>query len=276
MKLFLAGLVAAAAAMSTVAVPAQSAPVASAQAAASADPVKALKAQLVAGKGVKITETSSITVDATIDGQSMQVKVSTRTAGALAFGKGKVAAADLRVRMSSRVNGSRPSYRVVAEGRNAYVTNPGIAKALPSGRSWVHEKTSERENSILTNGITPADLQFMLKNSTMVTTGEYEGTASLVDFQQDKNAGEGTVEFRLYFDKNNLLTRTVVNSTTYPDEGSSAYDQMIFRTDTRYSGWGAKVKITAPAAAKVISEKKLNAKTRKAVVKAGYPDGGPF
>ena len=40
--------------------------------------------------------------------------------------------------------------------------------------------------------------------------------------------------------------------------------------------WGVKVKIAAPAAGKVTSEKKLDAKTRKAVMKAGYPESGPF
>lgn len=271
MKHFFAGLVAAAVAVCAIAVPAQAASLQ----AAPADQVKALKAQLVAGKGVKISESSSITVDFTANDQAMQVQVTTRTVGTLAFGKGKVAAADLRLRMSSRQSGSEPPYRVIAEGRNAYVTNPGIAKALPSGRSWVQSKTSGRENSVLNLGVTPAELQYMLDNAQEVTTGEYEGTATLADFRQDKS-GEGNVEFHLYFDKHNLLTRTVIDTTAYPRGDSTSFDQMVFHTDTKYSGWGAKVKITAPAASKVISEKKLNAKTLKAVIKAGYPEGGPF
>lgn len=270
MKHFFAGLVAAAAAVCAVTVPAQAATVQ----AAPADQVKVLKAQLVPGKGVKIAESSSITVDFTVNDQAMQVQVTTRTVGSLAFGKGNVAAEDLRIRRSSRQQGPNPPYRVIAVGRNAYVTNPGIAKALPSGRSWIQSKTSGRENAEM--DVTPADLQFMLDNSSEVTTGEYEGTATIADFRRDKSAGEGNVEFHLYFDKNNLLTRTVIDTTAYPDGDSTAYDQMVFHTDTKYSGWGAKVKITAPAASKVISEKKLNAKTLKAVIKAGYPKGGPF
>ncbi|WP_433514216.1 hypothetical protein ACQP2T_00465 [Nonomuraea sp. CA-143628] len=275
MKLLFAGLVATAAAVSVVAVPAQAASVASVQA-APVDPVKALKAQLTPGKGVKITESSSITLDFTTGDQAMQVQVNTRTAGTLAFGKGNVAAADLRVRMSSRQQGPKPPYRVIAEGRNAYVTNAGIAKALPSGRSWIQSKADGRENSVLGMGVTSAELQFMVKNASEVATGEYQGTAKLTDFRHDKSAGEGNVEFHLYFDQHNLLTRTVVDTTAYPDGDSTAYDQMVFHTDTKYSGWGAKVKIAAPAAGKVISEKKLNAKTRKAAIKAGYPESGPF
>lgn len=275
MKLFFAGLVATAAAVCAVAVPAQAASVTSVQA-APVDLAKALKAQLVPGKGVKITESSSITLDFTANDQAMQVKVSTSTVGTLAFGKGNVAAADLRVRMSSRQKGANPPYRVIAEGRNAYVTNAGIAKALPSGRSWIQSKASGRENTVLDMGVTPAELQFMLDNASEVATGEYQGTATLADFRHNKSAGEGNVEFHLYFDAHNLLTRAVVDTTAYPDGDTAAYDQMVFHTDTRYSGWGAKVKIAAPAAGKVISEKQLNAKTRKAVIKAGYPDSGPF
>ncbi|WP_433247303.1 hypothetical protein ACQPYK_46785 [Streptosporangium sp. CA-135522] len=275
MKLFFAGLVATAATVCAVAVPAQAASVASVQA-APADPVKALKAQLVPGKSVKVTESSGVTLDFTADDRSMQVRVSTHTVGTLAFGKGNVAAADLRVRMSSRQKGPNLPYRVIAEGRNAYVTNAGIAKALPSGRSWIQSKTSGHENAVLDMGVTPAELQFMLNNASEVETGEYQGTAKLADFRHDKSAGEGDVEFHLYFDEHNLLTRTVVDTTAYPDGGTAAYDQMVFHTDTKYSGWGAKVKIAAPAASKVISEKKLNAKTRKAVIKAGYPESGPF
>ncbi|GAA2205428.1 hypothetical protein GCM10009850_008860 [Nonomuraea monospora] len=269
MKLFFAGL----AAVCAMALPAQAA---SAQIAAAADPVKVLKAQLVPGKGVKVTESSSITLDFTVDDQAMQVQVNTRTSGTLAFGKGSVRGADLRVRMSTRQKGASPAYRVVAEGGNAYVTNAGIAKALPGVRCWVHAKTSARENSVLDMGVTPASLQFMLKNASEVATGEYAGTSSLADFSNDKSAGEGNVEFRLYFDGRNRLTRAIVDTTTSPDDDSTAYDQMAFHTDTRFSGWGAKVKITPPAAGKVVSEKKLDAKTRKAVIKAGYPESGPF
>lgn len=275
MKLFFAGLVATAAAVCAVAVPAQAESVASVQA-APVDPLKALKAQLVPGKGVKITELSSITLDFTSNDQAMQVQVNTRTVGTLAFAKGNVATADLRVRMSSRQKGPNPPYRIIAEGRNAYVTNAGIAKALPSGRSWIQSKASGPENAVLNVGVTPTELQFMLDKASEVATGQYEGTATLTDFRHDKSAGKGNVEFHLYFDEHNLLTRTVVDTTTYPDDDSTAYDQMAFHTDTKYSGWGAKVKIAAPAASKVISEKKLNAKTRKAVIKAGYPESGPF
>jgi hypothetical protein len=275
MKLFFAGIVATAAAVCAVAVPAQAASVASVQA-APADLVKTLKAQLVPGKGVKITESSSITLDFTVNDQAMQVRVNTRTVGALAFGKGNGTAADLRVSMSSRQKKSDPPYRVIAEGRNAYVTNAGIAKALPSGRSWIQSKASGPQNVLLDMGVTPAELKFMLDKSSEVATGEYEGTATLADFRHNKSAGEGNVEFHLYFDEHKLLTRTVVDTTAYPEDDSTAYDQMAFHTDTKYSGWGAKAKITAPAASKVISEKKLNAKTRKAVIKAGYPESGPF
>ncbi|MEU7863696.1 hypothetical protein [Nonomuraea sp. NPDC049141] len=275
MKLFLAGLVATAAAVCAVAVPAQATSVASVQA-APADPVKALKAQLISGKGVKITESNGITLDFTSDDQAMQVQVTTQTVGTLAFDKGNVAAADLRVRMSSRQKGSNPPYRVIAQGRNAYVTNAGIAKALPSGRSWIQSKADGPENALLNMGATPAELQFMLDNASEVATGQYQGTATLAKFRHDKSAGEGNVEFSLYFDEHNLLTRTVVDTTAYPDGDSTAYDQMAFHTDTKYSDWGIKVKIATPAASKVIREKKLNAKTRKTVIKAGYPESGPF
>ncbi|MGI5493257.1 hypothetical protein [Microtetraspora malaysiensis] len=275
MKLFFTGLVAMAAAVCAVAEPAQAASVASVQA-APVDPVKALKAHLVPGKGVKITESSGITLDFTANDQAMQVQVNTRTVGTLAFGKGNVAAADLRVSMSSRQKGPNLPYRVIAEGRNAYVTNAGIAKALPSGRSWIQSKASGHENAVLHKGVTPAELQFMLNNASEVATGEYQGTATLADFRHDKSAGEGNVEFHLYFDEHNLLTRTVVDTTAYPNGDTTAYDQMVFHTDTKYSGWDAKVKVAAPAASQVISEKKLNAKTRKAVIKAGYPENGPF
>ncbi|YCK32597.1 hypothetical protein ACNF49_00365 [Actinomadura sp. ATCC 39365] len=272
MKLFFAGLATTAAIVGAAAVPAQAASPATTQA-APADAVKALKAQLLPGKSVKIDQLSSITVDFSVDDQAMQVQVNTRTNGTLAFGKGKVAAADLRIRMSSR-QGTEPPYRVVAEGRNAYVTNPGIVKALPAGRSWIGSRTGERENAILRMGVTPADLKFMLDNSSEVATGEYQGTATLAAYRHDKSAGEGSVEFHLYFDKNNLLSRAVVDSTSSSD--GDAYRQMAFHTDTKYSGWGAKAKITAPAAGKVVNEKKLTPKTRRAVIKAGYPETGPF
>ncbi|TYB65993.1 hypothetical protein FXF51_17480 [Nonomuraea sp. PA05] len=83
---------------------------------------------------------------AAVDDQAMQVQVNTRTSGTLGFGKGSVCGADLRVSMSTRQKGAGPPYRVVAEGRNAYVTNAGIAKT----RSWVHAKTSGRETAFST------------------------------------------------------------------------------------------------------------------------------
>ncbi|TYB65994.1 hypothetical protein FXF51_17485 [Nonomuraea sp. PA05] len=57
-----------------------------------------------------------------------------------------------------------------------------------------------------------------------------------------------------------------------PDGDSTAYDQMTFHTDTRFSGCGG----CSTAAGRVVSEKKLDAKTRKAVIKAGHPESGPF
>ena len=270
MKLFFAGLVATAAAVCAVAVPAQAESVASVQA-APVDPLKALKAQLVPGKGVKITELSSITLDFTSNDQAMQVQVNTRTVGTLAFAKGNVATADLRVRMSSRQKGPNPPYRIIAEGRNAYVTNAGIAKALPS----VVPGSSRRPVGPKTLSSTSASLQ---RNCSSCWTRHQKvapanmSTPHSLTSGTTSPPGKATSSSACTSMNTTCSPAQSIDTTTYPDDDSTAYDQMAFHTDTKYSGWGAKVKIAAPAASKVISEKKLNAKTRKAVIKAGYPE----
>ncbi|MGP3958563.1 hypothetical protein ACTWPT_21345 [Nonomuraea sp. 3N208] len=237
MKRMLAGVVLATTATLVAGTPAMAA--APAAQAAPVDPLKALKKQYVAGHGVRISETSSLK----IDGKSAS---SQKTTGALAFGKSGVVASDL----SSRGTGSL-SNRMISIGGHTYVQGGLYSEDLPEGKKWVRYKggaSGTTPNQPL-DIFEPKVLKALVTKAKSVKSGTYKGSMTYKElfklYGEDIKGALGKIklDYALMVNSKGLITRL----TTGYSLDFGVLGKMKGVTDTRYTGWGAKIKIKAPA-----------------------------
>jgi hypothetical protein len=238
MRRIIAGLAVAVAATLVTVAPAQAAP---------ANPVKALKKQFSPGHGVRVAETSRTYVN----GKEGAV---TRTTGSFAFGASGVVASDLSNRIKTPKGAKESTYNVLASARtvsvggHTYARGGLFAAELPEGKKWVrYEGGSAGTTSQLINILDPRVLKGVLAKA-KPSKGDYRGTITvkeLVGLSGDKLGGELgkiKVSFLLDADSRGLITRVVSDWTI--DFGILGASKSV--TDTRYTGWGAKIKIVAP------------------------------
>lgn len=242
MKRIIAGLAIATAATLVTVAPAQAAPV---------NPVKTLKKHFVPGHGVRISETTRNYVD----GKETAV---TRTTGAFAFGRSGVVASDLTTRFKAPKGAKDPasslasalrSSRTISVGGHVYAQGGVFSESLPEGKKWVRypgDRTGSADQLI--DALNPKVLALALANAKPVK-GDYRGTitykelAKLYKLKAPGRIGAITIKYLLDTDAKGQVARVVSEWTL--DFGLLGTSRSV--TETRYTGWGSKVTIKAPA-----------------------------
>ncbi|MBE1590089.1 hypothetical protein ACFPOI_03595 [Nonomuraea angiospora] len=234
MKRVLAAAVAAAALLT--AAPAQ---------AATPDPVKALKKQLVPGHGVKVSELS----------RSMgkgKKPTALRVTGTFEFGASGVVASDVILRGSFLKPSEKIDFRAVTVGNQAYVQSEALTKTLPEGKTWLLMGDASRASGTFhpLDIFQPAQLKGLLSHAKSSTGRLYRGTLTTKQTAKLRGLYFGpSVDYRLSVDSTGLPSRF------FTGVKSSSSSETV---DTRYSDWGHKVTIKAPPEELVISSEELN------------------
>ncbi|WP_084961649.1 hypothetical protein [Thermoactinospora rubra] len=242
-----------------------------ARAAAPADPVEALAKIQTAGKGVSFTERVTY-----VEGKTRDVQL--RREGRLAFRKGGIAASDITAKLNIKASDlpedatelgktmATPE-RTIYVGSTAYISGGMTSTVLPHDKSWV--KIADRPaGGILgqfaqpINVAEPATLKALLKIGTKTASG-YQGEITMGQLRKasawtrasfpgkpDREQLQEILTWRLTLDSRGLPARLV----------TQVVDTYLGRTtiyDTRYTGWGATVKITPPPADQAITIEEL-------------------
>ncbi|MFI9554201.1 hypothetical protein [Nonomuraea endophytica] len=245
-----------------------------AQAAAPKDPVVALKKQFVAGTGVKF-------VDRTILANRGQREIFMRRTGTFAFSKAGLAASDITGKFNFKqsdlpedapdlLKGLFAAERTIRVGTTSYISGGMFGTMLPEDKTWI--KFPKGPTGGLTglygqmvNITEPNTLKTLLKSGKAIKGG-YAGAitvgqlnkvsawyrASLFD-KPTKKQQKAVISWKLQLDGKGLPKRLV---TTYSPVaiGMDAEGKETLSVDTRYTGWGSKVTITAPPADDVTTE----------------------
>ncbi|GGL28130.1 hypothetical protein [Planomonospora parontospora] len=265
MKRVIAGIAAATVTTSVAATPAQ---------ASSADPVKVLKSQFAAGKGVKFTDVTTTTEFA---GSTSFLK---RT-GSFQFGRTGIVASDVTTKITTdELSWVSPSVlwrlgeseRTIRIGTDSYYS--GSTWKPSKGKTWIKHQDGMTAglsgwSSQLVNPIEPATLKVLITKGKR-TGRTYSGKISfgalakvspwLRNADLIKMSGEEKREvlrFTLTLGTNGLPQRLV---TVYPQKthgGKEAgHEDRRLSVETRYTGWGSRVSIKAPPASKTDLMKK--------------------
>ncbi|WP_345557732.1 hypothetical protein [Nonomuraea rosea] len=245
----IAGAVVAAMTVLVAATPAQ---------AQAADPLQALKAKLGAGKGVKFTDVTSLLQDS-------EKTTFLRRTGKAQFGKSGIVASDISADVRSHTGGifdymqNVTSGRTIWMGKKSYSTAPFFS-AVPEGKKWVREPIATTGGwtgtySQLVNPAEPATLKVLLKGkkqgrsySGKLTYAALEKVSPWFRASLPLGRGDKTVlEYELTLGPDNLPRRLVTAhlAASHVAENVAVGDGKI-STETRYTGWGAKVRISAP------------------------------
>jgi hypothetical protein len=223
--------------------------------AAPKDPVKAVKAHLVAGHGVRFSET----VKQVGDGTSSVV---VRRSGTLQFGKGKVVASDVTGTFASG-KGGKPE-RTITIGRTSWTSGGLYRSGLPKGKTW-YKGSSALAGGGITGLVTqvvdaaePSTLAALVKNGKRGKSG-YSGTLTIKELAKVSRslraakpifaAPDTDIRYDLTLDRKGLPSRL---STSWQAAGLAALggEDRTYKVETRYRGWGARVSIKPPPAAK--------------------------
>jgi hypothetical protein len=259
MKRILAGLALASSAAFMTAAPAQ--------AAAPADPVKALKKQYAAGHGVRVSETSRTTVYGRAAGP-------TTTTGAFGFDKSGIVSADLRTRAKGHGATLNPP-RMVTVGKYVYAQGGLFSEELPEGKKWVRYQNDAGRPTTGAQVIDifePKVLKAIVSKAKSFKGGTYRGAITFGDLSKiysqkiDKRLGKVKISYALGVNSKGLVTG--VRSEYTMDFG--LLGKTTSTVSTRYTGWGAKITIKAPPADQVIDVSELGADTE---VPQEIPDG---
>ncbi|MEU1721647.1 hypothetical protein ACNF49_52845 [Actinomadura sp. ATCC 39365] len=261
MKRIIAGLALASAAALVTATPAQAAP---------ADPAKALKKQYVAGHGVRFTETSRSSMDGKSTG-------ATKTSGVLEFGKSGIVASDVRNHATGKddVYASLMPSRIITLGKHVYAQGGLYSEGLPEGKKWVrYPDTGLRistSNQML-DVFEPKVLQALVSHAASTKGGIYRGSVTVKELGKiygqsvNKKVAKVKVSYLLAVNSKGLVTRVVSDWTL--DYGILGTSHST--TETRFTGWGVKVKVKAPPADQVTDVADLG---DDSTVPQNIPDG---
>ncbi|MFI7420749.1 hypothetical protein [Nonomuraea sp. NPDC049684] len=237
MKKTMITALAACACVLTATAPAQAAP---------KDPVRALKAKLAAGHGVRFTETTMLS-------GPNKGKIQSRK-GTFQFNAKGVAASDI-----TATPVGRPRERTISIGNVSYTSGGMWADRMPEGKSWLKSK------ALLGGGsgfhgqvINPAEPTTL---AALVRKGRLRGSTltGKITFKELEKASRwfgASIPLRMHDDTKVSYTLTLNSAGLVSRVRSSYAATGIFDTnqfeggtitiDSRFTGWGAKVSIKAP------------------------------
>ncbi|WP_062437012.1 hypothetical protein [Herbidospora daliensis] len=234
-----------------------------AQAAAPKDPVKAVRAMLLPGKGVTFTDVTDLV---TLDDGGVAVQ---RRTGALMFGRGKIAASDITATWEKGPLGdSHNDGRTIRIGTVVYSSGGEFKGKLPKGKRWFKQAKNGMTGdangwfSQVVNVAEPATLAALVKAGKR-SGNNYSGTITFARLAKVSPWFKATLPIR--WDKTVLTYKLTVGgnglpqklATSFPATGiwdSPSWEGRTFKTETRYRGWGGKVSIKAPAANQVTTK----------------------
>ncbi|MEV4397090.1 hypothetical protein [Nonomuraea sp. NPDC049607] len=245
MKKTMIAALAACACVLTATVPAQAAP---------KDPVRALKAKLATGHGVRFTETTMLSGE-------KKAKIQSRK-GTFQFNAKGVAASDI-----SAVPVGRPRERTISIGKVSYTSGGMYAERLPEGKSWL------KGNGLLGGGsgffgqvinpVEPTTLAALVKKGAL-RGSTLTGKITFKELAKVSRWFDASIPLRMHDDTKVSYTLTLTSAGLVSRVKSSYAATGIFDTnqfeggtitiDSRFTGWGAKVSIKAPDSEKVTSD----------------------
>ncbi|MCT9933617.1 hypothetical protein N5079_25715 [Planotetraspora sp. A-T 1434] len=240
-----------------------------AQAAAPADPIKALRKQFAAGRGVLVSETTRSTVT------GIKGDYRTRTVGMIGFGESRAVSYDLTSRLiiTSEIKAKyseeeqeylRAPLRAIKVGRYTYVSGFEWGE-MPPRVSWVRFGKANtwwgnegQRGDQLVDVLDPAILRLVMSKATSPKPGEYRGTLTAKELYKDGYVFSDVAQmsFRLFVNRDQLPVRLITEhsqKTYIPNQdGEWVKATQHDVVDTRYNDWGVKVKITAPPENEVV------------------------
>ncbi|MFI6455663.1 hypothetical protein ACIBF6_29370 [Streptosporangium amethystogenes] len=235
--------------------------------AAATDPVKALKSQFVAGKGVKFTDVVTL-VEFT--GNTSFFK---RT-GSFQFGRAGIVASDVSAKRTTDAPETsdiipwaldRPE-RTIRIGTTSYYS--GGPWTPPKGKTWIKHPNGMSAGfsgwyGQLVNVAEPATLKALITRGKR-TGRTYSGTISFGALERispwlrnvslvrlSENSKAAVLRFRLTLGSDQLPQRLI---TVYPGSthvSAAVAEDRQLSVETRYTGWGSRVTVKAPPAGKV-------------------------
>ncbi|MEV4567732.1 hypothetical protein AB0K12_28525 [Nonomuraea sp. NPDC049419] len=215
--------------------------------AAPKDPVKALKAKIAPGHGVRFTGGVTWT-DGTDERGARDIK------GAFQFGKKDVTAFDIDLKDGDE------HLRVIGIGKSGYYSGDAFDGNLPEGKTWYKWKNRGMPDSWsqFINPAEPKTLARLLGKGTAkgrtvsgtITIKELKAVSAWVSAAGiGKTHDNVQIAYTLTLSSAGLVSR--VRSTYSLKEGSTTYSSTV---DTSYTGWGAKVSIKHPAPSTVTTK----------------------
>jgi hypothetical protein len=251
-----------------------SVPVATSPAAAQAsapDPVRVIKRQFKTDHGVRISETTRFYYGkkSTVSGSGF------RTSGTLQFGPSGPVAANFTWWSIPRSNGEN---RVIRVGKNVYDDSAHYSGLVPDGRKWIHFPNNHR-------GSTGRDLA---QDASLQPFNVYDGSLMKAVLKRSMSKPvsggflyRGTMTYKELVSRGTFINWTSGKPITGKTKGKVSWQLwtgrdglpkrlitadsvggLVKRSDTRYTGWGIRVVITAPPADEVIDEDDVKAYNR--------------
>ncbi|MEV4894154.1 hypothetical protein AB0K48_32695 [Nonomuraea sp. NPDC055795] len=242
-----------------------------------ADPVTALRAALVRGKGVNVEFAAKVDhgqglrhtlkVDGTA-GFGPEGEIASDTSQQLRYGKAAIRALK-ELGLGEDAALEEAPLRVISSRYVDYVAGPRFADVLPKGTSWVrYRHTDLPSTNPLLEVLEPATLKALLAHRTSWRGGVVKGTIKgdkLVKVSEAFAARfrgyswikpVSTISYTLRLSTAGLVERATAKAVLRHWKGSV----LRVETDTRYSGWGRDVTVALPLESEVLGQDQLRGK----------------
>ncbi|GAA2390884.1 hypothetical protein [Nonomuraea africana] len=221
------------------------------------DPVKALKAQVVPGRGVTV----SVVTRMSGDGKHFLTARTTRVAG---FRKGWRVDVDDSTSLYTPLKSELieddlrfPTLLIRAKGKS-YTSGGRLIGRLPLDKKWVY--TDYREESFADFGVDlfhPGTLEALLATASSVTPRTAKGSIRVSKIPGlplgGRPGSDPKLAWALWFDAKGRVTRLATRLSHKTND-----DMMLgINSDQRFTGWGARVTVEPPPADLVMSQDDL-------------------
>ncbi|MFF0574866.1 hypothetical protein [Streptosporangium saharense] len=244
----------------------------SAQAAPVPSPVKSVKAQLVPGRGVLISETARATYT------GIKGTFSVKTTGSVGFGRAGNTDYDLvsrsqvspeaeKLLSEEDLERLRVTVRAIKVGRHTYVSglrpDRGTDDWLRFGGDVTWGEKGQRGSQLL-DVLNPTVLKKLIAKAVSPRPGEYQGTITTRELYGERPWGleARKLSYRLFVDADQLPVRLVTETSQKTTVNLGEKGKPVRRTehavvDTRYRAWGTRVTITAPSESEAVTSENL-------------------
>ncbi|MBB5782518.1 hypothetical protein [Nonomuraea jabiensis] len=244
-----------------------------AQAAPQIDPVKALKAELTAGRAVNVQSTAKVTY-------TRSLVVTSGLEGTIGFDRRGAAASDVAQTLQysedllRSVKKSKPAevealqqgpIRMISTREASYVSGPIVDPALPQGTSWVRYGTGLPPGNLVLNVLEPATLKTLLSHRASWRDGVLKGSIKATKLAAvspsfasrfgTRSKSGGKITYTLWFGQGGLVERLSAKAVLPYGDGS-----MTVESSTRFSDWGRQVTVLLPLQGDVLDRDQLGDK----------------